>query len=308
MTISPPELLHGLPELVLNEIPVVPNVNVLSVDAECWEHIVWRDLTGGYRAACRQCAADTEFLLKLFDDAGVRATFFVLGVFAERFPDLVKSMDALGHEIALHGFFHSQLFTLTPPEFKEDLRRAIFLIEDITGKSAIGYRAPAFSLDTRSVWALQVLAEHGIRYDSSVFPFRGRRYGVPDFPRGIVAIRWKGGGIIEVPLSTTHLAGARLPVAGGGYFRTLPRCVIKWAVTSINREGMPFVTYIHPYEFRRQDLEFGQFSPYMNRWAVSFNRIKFNLFRRTMKTKLRELLQAFPFAPVREVIKNGLEA
>lgn len=291
----------------LDEIPVSPNLNVLSVDVECWEHIIWRDLTGGYRAPCWECARMTDSLLSLFDDAGAKATFFVLGVFAENYPGLVREIDAQGHEIAVHGYVHTPLFKLTPREFEEDLSRAVGFLSDIVGKRIIGYRAPAFSLDGRTPWALEILAEQGIQYDSSIFPFFGGRYGIPGFPRTAVRIRWSGGGIIEVPLSTVELARKRFPVAGGGYFRILPRWALRWAVTRINREGTPFVAYVHPYEFGARHLRFGQFTPPMNRWNVLLQELRFNLLRRTVKGKLTELLRSFPFGPVREVIKDGLE-
>jgi polysaccharide deacetylase family protein (PEP-CTERM system associated) len=295
-------------QYTLDKIPVSPNLNALSVDVECWEHIIWRDLTNGRRAPCEACARLTESLLDLFREAGVKATFFVLGIFAQSFPELVRKMDAQGHEIASHGFLHRQLFKLTPREFEEDVFKVVTTLSDITGKPIVGYRAPSFSLDGRTPWALEILAKHGIQYDSSIFPFFGRRYGVPEFPRHVVRIRWRGGSIIEVPLSTLELAGKRFPVAGGGYFRLLPRWALRWAVGRVNRDGAPFVAYAHPYEFAAQRMEFGQFRPPMKSGMVWLQEMRFNLFRRTMKSKLMELLKSFRFAPIREVIKDGLEA
>jgi polysaccharide deacetylase family protein (PEP-CTERM system associated) len=301
------DLLKARPDFMLEDVPVGPRLNALTVDVECWEHIIRQDLTNEYQPPCRECYEKTEYLLDMFDDAGVKATFFVLGVFGESFPELVRKMDSRGHEIAVHGHTHRQLFNLTAGQFKEDLAKAVKLLSDIIGKPIIGYRAPAFSLDGRSPWALDILAEQGIQYDSSIFPFSGRRYGMPAFPGRVVRIRWLGGRIIEVPLSTVVIAGKRFPVAGGGYFRLLPRFVIRWAVDRINRDGDPFVTYVHPYEFGTQDMRFGQFCPPMSKLQAAFQQVRFNLFRRTMKSKLVELLRAFPFATMKEVIKDGLK-
>jgi polysaccharide deacetylase family protein (PEP-CTERM system associated) len=299
------DLLKVRPDFVLEDVPAGPQLNALSVDVECWEYIIRQDFTNEFQPPCSDCRQQTESLLDIFDAAGVKATFFVLGVFAEGFPELVQDIDARGHEIAVHGYTHRQLFKLTPDEFKRDLARAIGILSDIIGKPVIGYRAPAFSIDGRTPWALEILVEHGIQYDSSIFPFSGRRYGIPGFPRRPVRIRWSGGHIIEVPLSTVDIAGKRLPVAGGGYFRLLPISMIRWAVRRINREAA-FVTYTHPYEFATQSMRFGQFCPPMRKWQALFQEIRFNLFRRTIQNKILALLREFPFAPVREVIKSGL--
>jgi polysaccharide deacetylase family protein (PEP-CTERM system associated) len=301
------DLLKARPDYVLEDVSVTPRLNALSVDVECWEYIIREDLNGEFHPPCIECYKEARRLLELFDRMDVKATFFVSGVFAETFPDLVAEMDTRGHEIATHGYTHKQLFKFTPDDFKKDVIRAVGLLSDIIAKPIIGYRAPAFSLDGRTPWALEILAEQGIQYDSSVFPFSGRRYGIPDFPRSPVRMSWSGGRIIEVPLSTLDIAGRRFPVAGGGYFRLLPLPVIRWAVRRINQDAAAFVTYMHPYEFGTQNMSFRQFCPPMSRWQARFQEIRFNLFRHTMQNKLEELLKAFPFAPIREVIKDGLK-
>src|SRR5262249_38272648 len=149
--------------------------------------------------------------------------FFVLGWVAEREPKLIREIADAGHEIACHSYAHRRVLSLSPEEFREDLRRARGVIEDAAGRRGIGYRAPTFSIIRRSLWALEVLAEEGFSYDSSVYPIRHDLYGYPDFPRFTQRVKLPSGSeILEVPLSTVRIAGMNWPAAGGGYLRLLP--------------------------------------------------------------------------------------
>jgi len=165
----------------------------------------------------------TRRLLDILDREQVRATFFILGWVAERQPALVREIESLGHEIACHGYAHRMIQHLNRHELAEDVKRAKKVLEDVAGTSVIGYRAPTFSVVRETLWSLDVLSEAGFRYDSSIFPVRHDRYGIPGAPRFPHRVRTPGGGeIAEFPLSTICLPGWRLQVAGGGYFRLFP--------------------------------------------------------------------------------------
>src|SRR5262245_14976725 len=192
----------------------------------------------------------TRRLLDLLDEAGVRATFFVLGWLAARHRQLVREILGRGHEIGSHGFGHQMIHRMSPVDFAEDVRRAKAVLEDIAGTPVSGYRAPTFSVRRETWWCLDVLVDAGFRYDSSVFPIRHDRYGVPDAPRFPHRLRTPAGAeLAEFPPSTVVLAGQRIPVAGGGYFRLWPYRVTHWAVRRLNAlEGQPAMVYLHPWE------------------------------------------------------------
>jgi polysaccharide deacetylase family protein (PEP-CTERM system associated) len=237
-------------------------VNAMTVDVEDYFHasafdrIVSRASWGERES---RVVRNTELLLECFERAGVQATFFILGWVAERCPELVRDITASGHEIASHGFHHQLIYTLTIDQFREDVRRAKATIEDASGVSVCGYRAPSFSIVEPSLWALDVLIEEGYRYDASIFPIRHDRYGIPDSPRhshvinrdrrkqaraGLSGTR----SIVEVPAGTVRIGDRNWPIAGGGYFRLLPYAWTHWGMTRANREGQPVVFYIHPWE------------------------------------------------------------
>ena len=198
-------------------------------------------------------AANTDRLLSLFAKCGVRATFFILGWVAERDGSIVRRIAEAGHEVASHGYGHRLVYDQTPEAFREDVRRARRVLQDLSGQPVNGYRAPSFSITNRSLWALDVLVEEGYTYDTSIFPIRHDRYGIPDAPRHAFFVG-RGfspadHGLLEIPASTIHLAGANLPIAGGGYFRLLPYWWTRFGIRRVNRvEGKPAVFYLHPWE------------------------------------------------------------
>jgi polysaccharide deacetylase family protein (PEP-CTERM system associated) len=214
--------------------------------------------------------ANTERLLDLFDEHAVRGTFFILGWVAERYPALVKTIAARGHELASHGYGHRLVYDQTPDVFRDDVRRAKGLIEDISGCQVKGYRAPSFSVTDRSMWALDVLLEEGHRYDASIFPIRHDRYGIPDAPRWPHALKRGAGELFEVPGSTVRLGNTNVPVAGGGYFRILPYAWTRWGIARVNEvEGQPAIFYLHPWEIdphqpRLRASVLGRFRHYRN--------------------------------------------
>lgn len=227
--------------------------NALTIDVEDYFHVaalapsIHRDSWGSRES---RVVRNTRKLLDIFGQFDVRATFFVLGWVAERYPRLIKDIAAAGHEVACHGYSHSLVYEQTPEVFHEETRRSKHLLEDITGSAVIGYRAASYSIIRETLWALDILAELGFAYDSSIFPVHHDRYGIPDAPRiphRLLTPNRKD--IVEWPLSTAKLFGYSLPVAGGGYFRLLPYWLTRWGLASINRnEQRPFIFYLHPWE------------------------------------------------------------
>jgi polysaccharide deacetylase family protein (PEP-CTERM system associated) len=191
---------------------------------------------------------NTDRVLALFDEAGVKGTFFTLGWVAERHPQVVRRIVAQGHELASHGMAHFRADAQTPDEFRADISHAKALLEDVGGVAVLGYRAASFSIGARNLWAFDVLGECGYAYSSSVYPVKHDIYGMPEAPR--TPFRPKGAnGVLEVPISTVSLFGRNLPCGGGGYFRLLPYAYSRWAIGHVNRsERRPTVFYFHPWE------------------------------------------------------------
>lgn len=220
---------------------------VLSVDVEDYYHVeafadvVAREQWPAYPSRVEN---NTRRLLDLLEAAQVKATCFILGWVAERYPGLVRQIAARGHEIACHSYWHRPIFRLTPAEFRQDTRRAKDVIEQAAGVGVAGYRAPSFSVTRKSLWAMEVLAEEGFAYDSSVFPVRHDFYGIPDAPRA----PFRRSGIVECPMTTFRLGRANLPVGGGGYLRIFPYWYTAAGIRRAWAEGLPLIVYVHPWE------------------------------------------------------------
>lgn len=193
--------------------------------------------------------ANTHAVLDLFDECGVKGTFFVLGWVAERFPGLVREIVRRGHEPACHSYWHRLIFKLSREEFHDDTRRAKERIEDAGGVAVFGYRAPSFSVVNRSLWALDVLVELGFHYDSSVFPIRHDVYGMPAAPRAPFRVDTAAGPIAEFPMTTFRWIGRHnFPIGGGGYLRIFPFRVTRFGVRKALADNIPLITYVHPWE------------------------------------------------------------
>jgi len=193
--------------------------------------------------------ANTERLLEILGARGIRGTFFVLGWTAQRHPDLVRRIAAAGHEVGSHGFDHELVYRQDAEEFRRDIRRARQLLQDLSGQEVIGYRAPSYTIMTRTLWALGIIADEGFRYDSSVFPIARRRYGMPRAPRWPHRIALDAQrSIVEFPLPTVRFGTLNAPATGGAYLRLLPLRFQQWAVGRMLRAGQPFVLSIHPWE------------------------------------------------------------
>lgn len=224
---------------------------VVSVDVEDYFHaesfadIVDRSRWDSYTS---RVEGNTCRLLELLAKLDVHATFFVLGWVAERFPKLVREITAGGHELGCHSYWHRLIYKLDPAEFREDTRRAKDVIEQTAGQPVRGYRAPTYSVIDGSLWALEILSELGFSYDSSIFPIHHDRYGIPDAPRAPFRFQTASGSMTEFPITTFRVAGHNLPVGGGGYLRLLPRIYTRLGLQRVQREGLPVVIYIHPWE------------------------------------------------------------
>lgn len=193
----------------------------------------------------------TRWLLDQLAAREVRATFFVVGQIAEHNPGLVRSIYEAGHEVASHSWDHRRVHQFTPESFREDVSRSKDALEQVTGAAVVGFRAPTFSVVRETLWAIDVLAEVGMVYDSSIYPVRHDRYGIPDAPRWPFLVRGSTSTLLELPPATWRLLGANLPVGGGGYFRLFPLAVMRRGIVQTLRQGQPPVVmlYFHPWEF-----------------------------------------------------------
>jgi len=278
------------------------SANALSVDLEEYfqvsnfDGVIARERWGSLPS---RVADQTERLLDLFDACDCRATFFALGWVAERHPRLLRRIAERGHEIACHGFGHELVYTLGPERFRDDVRRARAALADAVGAPVSGYRAPSYSITRDSLWALPILVEEGFAYDSSIFPVRHPRYGIPGFARRPVRIELgNGASIREFPLTTARVGPVWLPVAGGAYLRFLPGPLHRWAFRRLVRAGEPTLLYVHPWEI----------DPEQPRQRVGW-RVRVNHYHNLRRTegRLEALLREHRFAPLGEVLE-GLEA
>jgi polysaccharide deacetylase family protein (PEP-CTERM system associated) len=256
-----------------------------SISRDSWDSIT------------RRSDGVTKGLLDLFDRHNVRATFFVLGWLAEREPELVREIVARGHEVASHGYSHELVYVQGETVFAEETRRSKALLEDIAGVAVRGYRAASFSITSKSLWALDVLAEQGFEYDSSIFPTLHDRYGIGGAPKQPVLLETLSGATIqEFPLTTLRLAGADLPISGGGYFRLYPYAFTRYGLNVVNkRDDRPFVFYCHPWEFDPDQPRVK--APWFNRWRHYQNMGR-------SSERLEKLVQDFSFGSVTDVLNE----
>jgi polysaccharide deacetylase family protein (PEP-CTERM system associated) len=271
-------------------------LNGLSFDIEDWfqvenlkEVISCRD----WDCCDLRVIQNTRKILRLLDQYQTRATFFILGWIAERCPSLVKEIDADGHEIASHGYGHELVYELTPEEFYSDIERSKKVLESITGRPVLGYRAPSFSITPKSEWALGVLKDLGFAYDSSIFPTSfHKRYGF----NGVSSLPFRfGNGLLEIPLSTYRFGGANFPLAGGGYFRLFPYGYFRHFFQRLNKQGKPIVFYLHPWEL----------DPGQPRLKVRLNyRLRHYVNLEKTEKRLERLLREFRFVPLSDILAH----
>lgn len=274
-----------------------PIINAMTIDVE--EHFHANVFDGTpvreiQHTLASRVEGSTRRMLDLLDAAGTTATCFVLGAVADSHPNLVREIARRGHEIASHGYAHQLVYTQSPDEFREDVRRAKLTLEALCGTQVRGYRAPSYSVTERSLWALDVLADEGYDYDASIFPIRHDRYGIPHAPRHAHVLEQTGGRLVEAPPSTIRMGGMNLPVAGGGYFRLLPYGWTRFGIDRLNAtEQRPAIFYTHPWE-----IDPGQ--PRLPLSRLSGMRHYANLD--TTEAKLVRLLADFRFAPLADLL------
>jgi polysaccharide deacetylase family protein (PEP-CTERM system associated) len=227
--------------------------NILSFDIEDWFHPEifgdrfpqnkWKQLESRVQQS-------TEIILNFLSKKNLKATFFFLGWIAENYPAIVKSAAEEGHEIGIHGYTHTRIDALTPDEFRDELRLSISILESVTAKKILGFRAPTFSITKKTLWALPILLDEGLSYDSSIFPIFHDRYGIPDAPLNPYEIyKTDEKTLIEFPMSTVQICQYRFPVGGGGYFRLYPFWLTKKFMKKCQRENRSIIFYAHPWEF-----------------------------------------------------------
>jgi len=267
--------------------------HLFSVDVEeyfqvnAFERIVPRTEWGTYPT---RVAASVDAILEMLARRNATGTFFTLGWIARHHPRVVRAIADAGHEVASHGYWHRRIPTLSPDEFREDVRTSKAELEDVSGQLITGFRAPSFSIIPGHEWALDVLAEEGYRYDSSRFPIRRPDYGSPDVPTVPHVVHTPSGELLEIPLATTRLLGTPLPAAGGGYLRQFPFALIRRAFREASAARVPAMFYIHPWEI----------DPDQPRLPVSrLTRVRhYRGLGRTLPLMDR-LLSEFPFTSVR---------
>jgi polysaccharide deacetylase family protein (PEP-CTERM system associated) len=273
-------------------------INALSVDVEdyfqvsAFSNVVSRS---SWETREGRVERSTMTLLDLFDRSRSKATFFILGWIAERYPALVQEIHLRGHEVATHGYAHRTLDQYTPDEFREEMKMVKAFLEDLIQAPVLGYRAPSFSVTRDTLWALEILAEEGFQYDSSIFPIHHDRYGIPGATRFPHTFTFRRRHLQEFPLSTVRLLGmANVPFGGGGYLRLAPLWFTRLCLRRVNdRERQPVMVYVHPWEV----------DPDQPR-ILGSRLSKFRHYRNLDRTaqRLDALLRGFPFAPVRDVL------
>jgi polysaccharide deacetylase family protein (PEP-CTERM system associated) len=277
-------------------------LNALTVDVEDYFQVTSFDRVvprAEWDARESRVVASTQRLLDLFARHQVRATFFILGWVADRFPQLIRRIAAAGHELGCHSFWHRLVYDLDQESFRDDLRQARQAIEDAAGQPVTVYRAPSFSITRRSLWALDVLVQEGFTIDSSIFPTAHDRYGVPGALPHANIVETPSGPIAELPLTISRLGRVPVPVGGGGYFRLYPLALTRRLLARVNRvHARPFVFYIHPWEVDPDQPRIGGGS------LASRFRHYVNL--RSTESKLDRLLGRFRWGTVSEVVEQSL--
>jgi polysaccharide deacetylase family protein (PEP-CTERM system associated) len=271
--------------------------NVMSVDLEDWFCVYNLSRLIPY-ADWDKCESrverNTARLLDLFRKHHTQATFFVLGWVADRFPDLVKEIERQGHELATHGYSHRLLTLMQPEEFRVDLQRSLEVLAKATSQEVRGFRAPSFSLTRQTLWAVDILRESGIQYDSSVFPVGFHPdYGIADASLRPYRL---ADGLTELPMSVAEVLGQRIPCSGGGYFRLYPYAVSRRLIRRCNRQGRSVMFYLHPWEIDPEQPRVKGLS-----WSKRFRHYK-NLDRTA--ERLERLLSEFSFTSARKLIAD----
>ena len=278
-------------------------INALTIDVEDYYHVTaFEPYISNEEWGCLPSRVECNIMkiLEILDSYHVKATFFVLGWIAERNPSLVRLIHNQGHEIACHGYAHKLVYKTTQEDFRMDVRKAKFIIEDSIGTNISGFRATSFSFIESTLWALNILIEEGFLYDSSIFPVHHDRYGIPYWQRFPHFILRNGGGIYELPPSTVKIFKNNIPIAGGAYLRFLPLSLVNWGIKRINNiEKKPAVLYLHPWEIdaEQPELKVGKITRFRHYSKLD-----------KVENKIKKILSAFEFGTASDLISRTLSS
>jgi polysaccharide deacetylase family protein (PEP-CTERM system associated) len=282
---------------------------LLSFDFEDWHQLVHRRLgLADWDSRGPALERQTDAILSLLDELGVRATFFLLGMTAERYPDLVRELGARGHDLACHGYEHARVFEQSPDTFRRDLERSVELIESLTGRRPTGYRAPAFSINRETVWAYETLCDLGFQYDSSQYDsprIPNRIRPVPPQPYRLTLP--SGREIWELPLTVWRVRGRAIPIGGGAYWRGLPASLLR---RGLRQAAAPYaVLYFHPYELDPAPLRAAlpEAPTARQRVAAVGRGLQRNPGRRRIPKRIRAIAREFPLVSYEETYGEIVE-
>jgi polysaccharide deacetylase family protein (PEP-CTERM system associated) len=269
-------------------------VAAFTIDVEDW----YQSSVDFDAPITERVVGNVERILRVLDEFAVKGTFFVQGRVAETFPAMVRTLVEDGHEVQSHGYSHRPLSGMNRDELREELQRARATVQDAAGVPVEAFRAQDFSIGSDNLWALEVIADVGFKVDSSIFPMRMSRYGIPGWEVAPHYVTFSSGGrLLEVPVAIWTIGRWRFPVAGGGYFRVLPRALLERAVRGIVGDGRPAIVYCHPYEFNPGELD-GYAGEVSRR-----TRMAQNLGRRSFADRVRYLLDRIRFGRLDAVLE-----
>ena len=274
--------------------------STLSIDWEDFGQLFgmyhFKDITAPVGGAIER---QTSIMLDMLDETNNKATFFILGMLAKYKPELVKKIAARGHEIGIHGQNHTAMFTLTPAQARKDLEEAVDIVSTITGEKMHGYRAPFFSVNESNLYLLEILAELGLSYDSSIFPKKMPRYGIEGFSdKDALYDLPNGKQIVELPLTVANYFNKTWPVSGGGYIRLMPKMLVNKVFRDLEKQQKDSMVYMHPYEFDTKFIDVSANYPsganYSKLKVLALN-LRWNLFRNSIRDKIKNLLNQYQF-------------
>lgn len=288
--------------------------STLSIDWEDFGQLFgmyhFKDITEPVGGAIER---QTDIMLDMLDETGNKATFFILGMLAKYRPALVKKIAARGHEIGIHGQNHTAMFTLTPDQARNDLEESVDIVSGITGEKIYGYRAPFFSVNETNLYVLEILADLGLMYDSSIFPKKMSRYGIEGFnDKDALYELPNGKEIVELPLTIANYFNKTWPVSGGGYIRLMPKMLVNKVFRDFEKADKDSMVYMHPYEFDTKTIDVSANYPpgakFSHLKVLALN-LRWNIFRNSVSGKIRGLLNQHQFITCLQkaeyVKKNG---
>ncbi|WP_421775349.1 polysaccharide deacetylase family protein [Gracilimonas sp.] len=270
--------------------------HALSFDIEDWFHIVdiaELEEVSTWDERVTIVEEKTDLILSILGKSSTKATFFVLGWIAEKYPSISKKIVDKGHELGTHSYWHRRVYELSPKEFYDDLKRSVDVLENQTGKKVRGFRAPSFSITPGTEWAFDIMHKVGIEYDASLFPAKRGHGGYPCEQKAHT-IYTRDGELPELPMSVSKLGPIKVPFSGGGYLRALPLWAIKQGFKKFEKRGIPVVVYLHPRDF----------APNQPVVKMPFHRrVKSYTGLSSTEGKLRSLLKEFNFTTCENILE-----